>query len=144
MGWSGNTIDYGNGQYALAVAAGDSSVATQPGGVPPTTTFPATPAALGPAIDVGGARLAAILIPAVWAVAVLTFQASADGVTWNDLYDDQGNEVTCQAVAGKWMGLDVLARPVGAFRFLKLRSGTSASPVNQAANAALVYTTRSS
>lgn len=98
---------------------------------------------LSPQVDTGGRRLAAIKVPAAWTAAALTFQASVDaGVTWGDLYDDSGNEVSLAITAGRMIALDALAMVLSPFRYLKLRSGTSASPVAQGADRAIGYSVR--
>jgi hypothetical protein len=97
---------------------------------------------LSPAFDAGAGRLAALVMPAAWTAAAITFQGSADGSTYADLYDDQGNEATVQAAASRAIALDVLAPLVGAFRYLKVRSGTGGAPVNQAAARAIGYALR--
>lgn len=84
-------------------------------------------ASLSNAVQVGGGLLARISMPAAWTTANLTFQTSFDNITFQDLYDDQGNEVTAVAVTAH----DVLMTAYGGFTFLKVRSGTSGSPVNQ-------------
>ncbi len=92
------------------------------------------------AIDLGTARLAAILMPAAWDAAQLTFQASADGVAWVDLYDASGNEVVVEAAADR-----AIVVPVNDFlgvRHLKVRSGTAGVPVNQAAPRTLTLVSR--
>jgi len=87
--------------------------------------------------------LCAIIIPAVWTAAALTFQASDDaGVTWKEMYDDQGNETTIIAaavVAGQRISID--PSNFASVDFIKVRSGTAAAPVNQvaAATITLVY-----
>lgn len=87
-------------------------------------------ASLSGTVDLGTNRLFAIVMPASWTTANLTFQVSADGTNFFDLYDDAGTEVAFTAAAsrviqnsnpGRWLG----------FRYLKVRSGTSGTPVNQ-------------
>lgn len=87
-------------------------------------------ASLSGAVDMGTNRLFAIVMPSSWTTANLTFQVSADGANYYDLYDDAGTEVTFTAAAsrviqntnpGRWLG----------FRFLKIRSGTTGTAVNQ-------------
>lgn len=81
-----------------------------------------------------------ILIPSVWTAANLTFQVSVDGVNFAEMYDDAGNEITVQAAAGQYLALDPARWR--AINCLKVRSGTSGSPVNQVAAAAIVLQTR--
>lgn len=83
-------------------------------------------------IDLGADRLVALLMPSVWTTAAITFQASdrIDG-TYINVYDSSGNELTAQAAASRAV-VDLLE--LGALRFIKLRSGTSGSPVPQQGN----------
>jgi len=92
---------------------------------------------LSSAIDFGASTLFGIQIPSSWTTANLTFQASADGVTYGNLYDSTGTEVTVTAAASEFI---VFASPAPwlGIRYLKIRSGTSGTPVNQAADRALL------
>lgn len=98
------------------------------------TTFTATiasGASLSGAVDLGEAKLGAIVMPASWTSAALTFQVSFDGTTYYDLHEF-GSEVSVTVTAGKAHRLamsDWLA-----VRWLKVRSGSSASPVAQGAD----------
>lgn len=91
---------------------------------------------LSSAVDLGGTTLFAIQIPASWTTANITFQASADGVTYANLYDSTGTEVTVTAAASEFIVFSSPAPWLG-IRFIKIRSGTSGTPVNQAADRAL-------
>ena len=83
---------------------------------------------LSGAVDLGGRKLVAIVMPAAWDAADLTFQASPDGVNYFDVYDGSA-ERTVEVAAdyysalaiGDWVGI----------RWLKVRSGTSGTPVAQ-------------
>lgn len=100
-------------------------------------------AALSDEADVGAYRILAIQMPASWTTANLTFKgrpgSAADVLSHpndvlQDVYDDAGNEVTVLAAAGRYISLtanklDALLG-VGA---LKVRSGTTGTPVNQGA-----------
>ncbi|MER9047582.1 hypothetical protein NKH89_09940 [Mesorhizobium sp. M0923] len=89
-------------------------------------------ASLTGGIDLGTARLCRIAMPAAWTAAVLSFQASYDGATYNDLYTAGGSEYIIQAAASRSILL-----PVSDFigvRYVKIRSGTSAAAVAQAAS----------
>jgi len=88
--------------------------------------------ALSDAIDCGGMTPTAIIMPAIWTAANLTFQNSVDdGTTYNDVYDIDGTEFTLTADASRFILLDV--SKWFTIRHLKIRSGTSATPVNQVA-----------
>jgi len=105
---------------------------------PQVSTFPVTIAnggSLSPAIDLALGRLTRIIMPAAWDTANLTFQTSMDGVTWNNFYDSYGTEYTVTAAAARSI-LIPLADFIGV-QFIKIRSGTNASPVNQTADRAL-------
>lgn len=102
-----------------------------------TTTKTATIApgvSLSGEIDIEGFKIAAIEMPAAWTAANLTFQAaSAAGGTFKNVHDDAGTEVLVTAAADRIIGLDAILPELAAIRFLKIRSGTAAIPVNQAA-----------
>ena len=76
-----------------------------------------------------GFALAGILVPAGWVTADITFQASADGTNWFNLFDDTATEVTVEAAAESYVAFD--GRPFRGIPRLKVRSGTAASPVPQ-------------
>lgn len=93
-------------------------------------------ASLSGEINLGGAMPGAIIMPAAWTAANLTLQVSPDGgVTYYDLYDDAGNEITITAAASRMILFDTIAQliAIGEGSRLKIRSGTSGTPVNQGA-----------
>lgn len=105
------------------------------------TAFAATilsGASLSAAIDLGGLRAGAIIMPAAWTAASITFLVSHDGTTYSSLYDENDTEVaiaTANVVSGHCRAL-----PLSLFllyRYVKLRSGTLALAVNQGADRAL-------
>ena len=85
--------------------------------------------ALSAGVNLQGGRLFALQLPASWTAADLTFQASFDGSTYADMFDEEGNEVTVDAAASRYILLDP-ARWLGV-RNLKIRSGAAGAPVNQ-------------
>jgi hypothetical protein len=96
-------------------------------------------ASLSAAIDLGDSRaLAAIVMPASWTTANPTFQASPDGTSYFDVYDG-GAERSVTASTSRvisvaivdWLGL----------LYLKIRSGTSGTPVTQGADRTLTLIT---
>lgn len=111
------------------------------------TLNPATIAAgtaLSGPVALGALTLVGISMPAAWTAAPLTFQVSPDGVTWQELYDGAGNEVTIQAAANQF--IIPLANPSYLWRgvnLVQVRSGTLAEPVNQVAAATINLITRS-
>lgn len=90
-------------------------------------------AALSGGVAVTGA-LVGLNIPAAWTAADITFQGSCDnGATYTDIYDGATERKipTASVVVSHFLALaltDWLA-----FTHIKVRSGTSAAPVNQGA-----------
>lgn len=99
-----------------------------------TTAVIAASAALSNAVYVGAGKLVAIITPASWDAATLTFQGSADGVTYNNIYDGTGSETEFQADAARLISVDDYSGTL----WIKVRSGTSGSPVNQSVERDLV------
>jgi hypothetical protein len=91
--------------------------------------------ALTAPIPISGRHMG-VLIPSTWETASLTFQVSNDGVTYANLYDSEGAEVTLAAAAGKANTLDSVGEALFPFGLMKVRSGTAASPVVQGVTAA--------
>jgi hypothetical protein len=76
--------------------------------------------------------LAGIQMPAAWTTASLTFQVSLDGSTFTNVYDKNGNEYTVlstSSVASQYVIIPP-ADTVG-WKYIKVRSGSSGSPVTQ-------------
>jgi hypothetical protein len=79
--------------------------------------------------DCSGGSIVRVTIPQEYTPANLTFQASSDGNFYNDLYDPDGEEVTLPVKANTTVVVSAhWTRSIG---FVKFRSGTRASPVNQ-------------
>lgn len=88
--------------------------------------------ALSPAVDLTQYSLVGLVMPSGWTAANLTFQGSADNSNFFDLYDSGAEVNLGSAAASRY----ILLNPTtfAGLRFLKVRSGTSASPVNQGAD----------
>lgn len=86
------------------------------------------------------ARLCAIVMPSAWTAADITFQVSDDGVTFQNMFDDQGTEVKVTSpAADKTMAFkDDFKRLFSRFQFVKVRSGTSGAAVNQGADRSVI------
>lgn len=100
-------------------------------------------AALSGAVCLGEKALVALQMSASWTAADVTFQVSDDGgTTWAELLDDTGTAISITLpTAGNRL---VLASGLFAsVSFLKVRSGTSGSPVNQGGARTLTLITRS-
>lgn len=98
------------------------------------TVVIAESASLSSAIQSGGMAPSAILMPAGWDAAALTFQASVDGLTYLDVFDAAG-ELSQAAAADRLILLDTSVWV--AMKDFKIRSGTSGVPVNQTAERTL-------
>jgi hypothetical protein len=79
--------------------------------------------------DCTGGSIVRITVPQEFTEANLTFQASSDGNFFNDLYDNQGHEVTLAVKADTTIVVD--ARWTASIGWIKFRSGTRAHPVPQ-------------
>lgn len=87
---------------------------------------------LSGAAKIGLSQIVGLDVPTIDS-ATLSFQVSADGVTYRNAYDAAGAEVTTGAAN---TGNRFLAAPasVAAAAYVKVRSGTGGTPVNQGAD----------
>lgn len=92
-------------------------------------TIPAGATGLSPAIELGEYHLGRIDVPANWLAAGLSVQVSADNVTYYEMYDAAGALYSLPVGASR--GQLVTVNDFLSVRWLKLRSGTLALPVNQ-------------
>jgi len=99
-----------------------------------TATIP-NGTALSNAVKLGGATLLGIEMSAAWTAAGLTFQNSIDGTNFFDLYDGAGAEVSLTVVAAHYVFLP--PANWSGIVYLKVRSGTGGTPVNQGAERVL-------
>lgn len=93
-------------------------------------------ASLSAAVELEGFVIFAIALPAVWTAAAMTFQSSLDGVTWGDVFDDAGAEVTIAAgtiVAGRFLVNSTILEKLAGLSKLRVRSGISGAAVAQVA-----------
>ena len=74
-------------------------------------------------------RLVAIQMPSAWTPASITFQASWDGLTFYNLFKLDGTEYVVQANTDRWIVISPNDFP--GVRYIKIRSGTLLTPVNQ-------------
>ena len=108
---------------------------------PRLTATIASGASLSAAVNVSRSNVIGIIMPTGWTAAALTFQASIDGDNFFDLYDQAGTETNIPTAASRFVGgLDALN--FGSFNYLKVRSGTTGTPVNQAASRELTLVLR--
>ncbi len=104
------------------------------------STMTATIAAAGSlsaAVDLAGrGSPVGLLMPAAWDAAVITFAVSNDGVTYRNLQQQLGaGEYSLTVDVDQALPLD--PADFVAWRYIKVRSGTAAAPVAQAAGAAI-------
>jgi hypothetical protein len=98
-------------------------------------------ASLGAAVNLGGAKLTAVTMPDAWTAASLTVQVAADCISYRNLYDEGGTEVTVIASASRHIVFDNATNWEGV-RCIKLRSGSAASLVSQAGARIITLTVR--
>jgi hypothetical protein len=108
--------------------------------LPPLRNHPVTIASgqsLSPAAQVGEKEIVGVIIPSSWTAANLTFQGSIDdGATFNNVFDSAGTELTITVGASRYIVFtESLLTAFKGIRNLKVRSGTSGVPVNQASAA---------
>jgi hypothetical protein len=122
--WKGD----GNGAGYVALKGGTSTIKTV------TVANGAT--GLSAAVDLTGLQILQLQMPATWVAANLTFQTSdTETGTFQDLYDDAGTEVTVTVSAqARNIAIDVNALKLAGLTWVKFRSGTAATPVNQTAD----------
>ncbi len=92
----------------------------------------ANAASVSDAINIGNRIPAGLFMPAAWTAASVTLQSSLDGTTWADVYDTVGSEMAITGTAGGYMAIPG-AELLGIGTHLRLRSGTTGTPVNQGA-----------
>ena len=106
------------GQYQNTLQTGEVTIAIN--------------ASLSGALDLWGCELVAIQMSGVWTAAGLTFQASHDGTTYGNVYDESANEVALTVDALQYITFDRdIKANLSGIRWIKVRSGTAAIPVNQ-------------
>ncbi len=97
-------------------------------------------AALSPAVDLTAYTLVAIQLPSSWTAAGLTFQAAHDNQNFGNLYDKNGEYLFSAVDANRYLICDPSA--FAGIRYLKIRSGTGAAPVNQGAERTITLVLR--
>jgi hypothetical protein len=105
-----------------------------------STTTIANGASLSSAVNIGSKTVLGVVMPAAWTTANLTFQVSYDGTNYANLYDKDGTEYTVTAAASRHIYVEP-AQWVGV-KYIKVRSGTSGTPVNQGADRSVVLVVR--
>lgn len=96
--------------------------------------------ALGAGIQSNSLEIVGLSMSAGWDAASITLQGSLDGTTWQNLYDDSGSEVTLSVAAGRYVAIPPAL--LAGVPWLRVRSGTSGTPVNQTADRSLTWLVR--
>jgi len=94
-----------------------------------TNALIANGTSLSGVIDLGEAQVVAIVTPAAWTAAGLAFQGSVDGTNFFSVVSSAGAEATITTAVNQCI-LVTQALP----RYIKVRSGTQGTPVNQGAD----------
>ena len=91
-------------------------------------------------VQINGLHPIRLIMPAAWDAAAITLQESFDnGVLspWQNIYDEAGGELTLIVAAARNVRIPVTFLPAG--QWIRIRSGTSATPVNQTASRILTW-----
>jgi len=104
------------------------------------TTIAAGATGLSGAIDLEDYEEIALEMPLAWTTANITLQAAKESAgQYKDVYDDAGTEVSITAAGSRIIVLGTATKAaIKALRFIKLRSGTSGSAVNQTTNREII------
>lgn len=105
------------------------------------TTTIALGGSLSAAVTLQRRPILAIIVPAGWDDADLTFQVSQDGITYYELVTEAGAAVQLDVVAGKMHRTTNLDQWAG-YQYMKVRSGTFGTPVTQSAARTITLTVR--
>ena len=105
-------------------------------------TIPANTTLSTASPDIKNEQLVGVILPAGWDAAALTFQASINGATWGNVFTASGelSFPTADVAAGNVLAFDTHVTP--AIRFVQVRSGVTATPVNQTADRVITLLTR--
>jgi hypothetical protein len=100
---------------------------------------------LSDGVDCSAGTIVRITVPQEYTAGdmpnLMTFAVSSDGTSYNDLFDDKGQEISITARPNSGIIIDLAwARVVG---FIKLRSGTRAKPVLQKEDCKLAIAVKS-
>lgn len=97
-------------------------------------------------IDVRGYAHIGLLMPAAWTTAAnITFQACSTATgTFVDVYTDTSVEVAVTGVAvDKAISIDLNSSALAPYPYLKIRSGTTGTPVAQVAERTIIVALKS-
>ena len=89
----------------------------------------ATNGTISNAVYLAGNTLLAISMPSTWTTASITFRASTDGNTYQDVYNGYGAELSITASKDVYISLN--QNDWIGVNYIQIRSGSAASPVSQ-------------
>lgn len=99
-------------------------------------------ASLSDELDTSGKTLCGFIIPAAWTAAGISFAVSnTAGGTYYPLFSSIGNESGLSTVAAS-TAYNVNPSDFAGWRFVKIRSGTSGTPVAQGASRSIILQVR--
>jgi hypothetical protein len=123
------------------MAKANAQVTVTSGSPETATATIANGASLSDSVFVDG-RLSGIITPAAWTAAAITFQASVDGSSFFDVYDDALETTAVERTiasgnvgTSRFLALSLVDWT--AVTYVKVRSGTTGTPVNQGAQRVL-------
>lgn len=93
------------------------------GDIPKVNASIAAGATTSDAIELGGARLAGLVLPGNWTPADLTFSVSSDGTIYNTLYDNSDTAYTVQG--GSSRAVQLALQDFVPWKYVKLISSAS-------------------
>lgn len=94
----------------------------------------ASGASVSNTIDCNSRAILGFVAPAAWTAAALNVEASVDGTTWATvIYDSLGAAIGSWASLTAGAGYSFDLNGMLPWQYIRLRSGTSGAPVNQAA-----------
>jgi hypothetical protein len=97
-------------------------------------------ASLSAALDLSERTPVALLMPAAWTAASITFQASFDNSTFYNVFTAAGSEYTLTVDVDQYIIIDPVN--LAGASYLKVRSGTAAAAQNQGAARSIGLVTR--
>ena len=97
-------------------------------------------ASLSGVFEIGNLSLVSIELPATWTAASVTLAVATDGVTFKPLFDNSGEVVFPSTSGNTYFACD--PKHFIGVQQLKVRSGTNAVPVVQAADRIVTLTIR--
>jgi hypothetical protein len=94
-------------------------------------------------LSLGDYAIVGVILPAAWTTAALTIEVSHDATTWIDTVMD-ADGAQCNVVASPAASTAYTLNLAGLlpYRYCRLRSGTTAAPVNQGAARSITVITR--